>query len=66
MVSLLPPEETLYRSIVVLIFIPYFFIYLVKLLGVLDTPFQVTEQTMDDVSLFLLSELDGWVGCGAV
>ncbi|MBA2311817.1 MAG: hypothetical protein H0V97_03345 [Actinobacteria bacterium] len=50
--------EPLYQSIVVLIFISYFFIYLVKLLRVLDTPFRVEEHTMDDVSLFLLTELD--------
>ena len=50
--------EPLYQSIVVLIFISYFFIYLVKLLRVIDTPFRVAEHTMDDVSLFLLTELD--------
>ncbi len=50
--------DPLYESIVVLIFISYFFIYLVKLLRVIDTPFRVAEHTMDDVSLFLLTELD--------
>lgn len=50
--------QPLYQSIVVLIFISYFFIYLVRLLGILDTPFRVTEHTMDDVSLFLFTELD--------
>lgn len=50
--------DPFYQSIVVLIFISYFFIYLVKLLRVIDTPFRVAEYTMDDVSLFLLTELD--------
>jgi hypothetical protein len=48
--------DPIYESIVVLVFIAYFFIYLVRLLGVLDTPFRITERTMDDVSLFLLKE----------
>lgn len=48
--------DPLYQSIVVLIFIAYFFIYLVKLLGILDTPFHASSKTMDDVSLFLLKE----------
>ena len=48
--------DPLYQSIVVLAFISYFFIYLVRLLRILDTPFRVREQTMDDVSLFLLKE----------
>lgn len=53
---LLTEFDPLYQSIVVLAFISYFFIYLVRLLRILDTPFRVREQTMDDVSLFLLKE----------
>lgn len=37
-------------------FISYLFIYMVKLLRAIDRPFRVTEQTMDDVSRFLLKE----------
>lgn len=48
--------DPLHESIVVLLFISYFFIYLTRLLGILDTPFRVREKTMDDVSLFLLDE----------
>lgn len=48
--------DPLVASIVVLIFIAYFFIYLVRLLKILDTPFRVKEATMDDVSLFLLKD----------
>ena len=44
------------QSAVVIGFISYFFIYLVRLLGVLDTPFRVQDMTSDDVSLFLLDE----------
>ncbi len=48
---------TLAESLVVLAFVSYLFIYLVKLLKVLDRPFRVDERTSDDVSLFLLDEL---------
>ncbi len=48
--------DPFYESIVALMFISYFFIYLVRLLGIIDTPFRVNERTMDDVSLFLLNE----------
>jgi hypothetical protein len=48
--------DPIVASIVVLIFIAYFFIYLLRLLKILDTPFRVKESTMDDVSLFLLKE----------
>lgn len=53
---LLTKFDPLYQSIVVLIFIVYFFTYLVKLLRILDTPFHAASKTMDDVSLFLLKE----------
>lgn len=55
---LLTELDSLFQSIVVLTFISYFFIYLVKLLTVLDTPFNVHEETHDDVSLFLLYEFE--------
>jgi hypothetical protein len=48
--------DPLSESIVVLIFIAYFFIYLTRLLRILDTPFRVGTRTQDDVSRFLLKE----------
>ena len=46
----------LHDSLPIIAFLSYFFIYLVKLLKILDTPFRIDERTMDDVSLFLLNE----------
>jgi len=48
--------DPLYESIAILIVISYFFVYLLKLLKIIDTPFRVDEHTKDDVSLFLLNE----------
>jgi hypothetical protein len=39
-------------------FIGYLFTYILRLLKTLDTPFRVHEKTHDDVSLFLISELE--------
>lgn len=50
--------DPLYESIVVLAFISYFFIYLVRLIGIIERPFRHGERTMDDVSLFLLHEFE--------
>lgn len=44
------------QEIVVVVLISYFFLYLVRLLRLLDTPFREDGKTMDDVSLFLLNE----------
>jgi hypothetical protein len=46
----------IYEGLVVLVVISYFFLYLLRLLRIMDKPFRVTERTMDDVSLFLLRE----------
>jgi hypothetical protein len=46
------------QSIVILGFISYFFIYLLRLLRIIDRPFRHGERTMDDVSLFLLHEFE--------
>ena len=46
----------LHDALPIVAFLSYFFIYLVRLLKVLDTPFRIDERTMDDVSLFLLNE----------
>jgi hypothetical protein len=48
--------DPLSESIVLIVFISYFFIYLVRLLRILDTPFRVGTGTQDDVSRFLLKE----------
>jgi len=54
--------EPLYESIVILAVISYFFIYLIRLLKIIDRPFRIDERTMDDVSLFLLNEFAARVG----
>jgi hypothetical protein len=47
----------LLESLVTLGFLSFFFIYLLRLLNVIDKPFKVgRERTDDDVSLFLLTE----------
>ena len=51
-----------YEAIVLVVMISYFFIYLVKLLKILDTPFRPGTHTMDDVSLFLLKEFSEGIG----
>jgi hypothetical protein len=46
------------ESLVTLGFLSFFFLYLLRLLSVIDKPFKVgKERTDDDVSLFLLNEL---------
>jgi hypothetical protein len=56
--------EPLSESIVLIVFISYFFIYLVRLLRILDTPFRVGTGTQDDVSRFLLKEFADRVSAG--
>jgi uncharacterized membrane protein len=47
----------LVESLITLGFLSFFFLYLLRLLNVIDTPFKVgQERTEDDVSLFLLTE----------
>lgn len=48
--------EPVRDSFILVAFISYLFIYLLKLLRVIDMPFRVDDYTMDDVSLFLLRE----------
>jgi hypothetical protein len=50
--------EPVFDSIVILVFLTYLFVYILKLLQTLDRPFREDEKTMDDVSLFLLHELE--------
>lgn len=45
-------------AIVILVFLAFLFIYILRLLHKLDRPFREGEKTMDDVSLFLLHELE--------
>ena len=46
--------EPTYEAVIILGFISFFFISLLRLLRVMDRPFHVDEHTSDDVSLFLL------------
>ena len=46
--------EPTYEAVIILAFISFFFISLLRLLRVMDRPFHVEERTDDDVSLFLL------------
>ncbi|MHB0937299.1 MAG: hypothetical protein ACYC6A_13010 [Armatimonadota bacterium] len=55
-VLLLAHIDHVVTALVQLGFISYLFIYMVKLLRAIDRPFRVNEQTMDDVSRFLLKE----------
>ncbi len=48
--------EPVLNGIIMVAFVSYLFIYLLRLLRIIDTPFRVDEHTMDDVSLFLLRE----------
>lgn len=45
-------------------FISYLFIYLLKLIHTMDTPFRIDGHTMDDVSIFLLREAHERIGAG--
>jgi hypothetical protein len=46
-----------WESLVTLGFLSFFFVYLLRMLGLIDKPFKVgSERTEDDVSLFLLTE----------
>ncbi len=46
--------EPTYEAVIILAFISFFFISLLRLLRIMDRPFHVDERTDDDVSLFLL------------
>jgi len=46
--------EPTYEAVIILAFISFFFISLLRLLHIMDRPFHVEERTDDDVSLFLL------------
>lgn len=48
--------EPLSEALVILVLISYFFLYLMRLLRIMDTPFREDGTTMDDVSMFLLDE----------
>jgi hypothetical protein len=50
--------EPVWLGIALVGFIAYLFTYILRLLKTLDTPFRVHERTQDDVSLFLVNELD--------
>jgi len=46
--------EPTYDAVIILGFISFFFLSLLRLLRLMDCPFHVEEHTQDDVSLFLL------------
>ena len=46
--------EPTYEAVIILAFISFFFISLLRLLRIMDRPFHDEERTDDDVSLFLL------------
>lgn len=46
--------EPTYQAVIILGFISFFFISLLRLLRIMDRPVHVEERTDDDVSLFLL------------
>jgi hypothetical protein len=48
--------DPVYESVVLVALISYFFIYLLRLLKIIDKPFRLDDHTKDDVSLFLLNE----------
>ncbi|MHB0999606.1 MAG: hypothetical protein ACYC27_10190 [Armatimonadota bacterium] len=48
--------EPFITSIILIGFVAYLFVYVFRLLKILDNPFRVGERTMDDISLFLLKE----------
>lgn len=50
--------EPQFEHLVILCIIAYFFIYLVRLLRIMERPFRHGERTEDDVSLFLLHEFE--------
>ena len=48
--------EPFFDGIILMAFVSYIFIFLLRVLRVIDKPFRVDEYSMDDVSLFLLRE----------
>jgi hypothetical protein len=48
--------EPTYEALIILAFISFFFISLLRLLRIMDRPFHLEERTSDDVSLFLLRQ----------
>ena len=53
---LLTKIEPGHDAVVLLALVSYFFVFLVKLLKIIDTPFQPDHASRNDVSLFLLKE----------
>jgi hypothetical protein len=48
--------EPLYDSVIIVAFLTFLFVYILRLLQLLDQPFRAREHTKNDVSLFLLEE----------
>jgi len=49
--------EPLYLSLIIVVILTYIFVYILQLLRIFEQPFQPEGTTMDDVSLFLIEEL---------
>lgn len=48
--------EPFYDAVIIIVFLTFLFVYILRLLKRLDRPFRTGEKTMDDVSLFLVKE----------
>jgi hypothetical protein len=53
--------EPLYLAVVLVSFVTFLFVYMIRLLTVLETPFRPEGESRDDVSLFLLHEFEARV-----
>ena len=48
--------EPFYDAVIIIVFLTFLFVYIMRMLKRLDKPFRTGEKTMDDVSLFLVKE----------
>lgn len=56
LILLITKMESLFKELIAIGFITFIFIYMLKLIKVLEKPFQIEGSTMDDISLFHLEE----------
>ncbi len=54
--------EPLYLALIIVAILTYIFVYILQLLRIFEQPFQPEGTTMDDVSLFLIEELQERIG----
>lgn len=48
--------EPFYDAVIIIVFLTFLFVYILRMLKRLDKPFSTGDKTMDDVSLFLMKE----------